>query len=243
MRVVRLLIAVGIAALANGCVTTQSDVVSLQPKPKQEYVMRGSERLLASKHAHSVVVLRPVGAELAAEARPIFVVGIENISKQPVDFRVAGVSATLTAPQRQALKVHTYDELVAEQNDRNSDEFFSALILADLSSGAAQQSTAGLDAIANLGSTDARAQSNNIKSTVAGGNSLMVGGSVLNGIERLGELERHVLKDGRVAPGQWHGGQVHIARPAGDGRKAYTIAILVGSDRHEFNIVQQTQNQ
>lgn len=205
--------------------------------------MRGSERLLASKQAHSVVVFRPVTSEIAGEARPVFVVGIENISKQPIDFRLSGVTATVITPQRQALKVHTYDELVEEQNDRNADEFFSSLILADATSQSAKKSTEGLDYLGKLGIDSAGSQANQVRSTVSAGNTAMIGGSVLNGIERLEELEKHVLKDGRVMPGQWLGGQVHVARPEGGGQKLYTIAVMVGSDRHEFEVVQQTRSQ
>jgi hypothetical protein len=243
MSAYRLLAAMAACALGNGCVTAQTDSVSLQPKPKQEYVVRGGERLLASKQAHSVVVIRPVAAELVGETRPIFVVGIENPSRQPVDFRVANINVTVTAPQRQSLKVHTYDELVEEMHGRNSDEFFASLILADVSTQGANRAGAQLDTLGSYGMTDAAAKSSQIKSTVAAGNTVVLGGSILQGIDRLDELEKHVLKDGRVMPGQWHGGQLHIDRPPGDGRKAYTIAVMVGPDRHEFDIVQQTRSE
>jgi hypothetical protein len=40
-------------------------------------------------------------------------------------------------------------------------------------------------------------------------------------------------------PGEWYGGQLHLAPLASsDGPKVYSIAVTVGSDRHEINVVQ-----
>ena len=52
-------------------------------------------------------------------------------------------------------------------------------------------------------------------------------------------LERSVLKDNTLMPGEWYGGQLHMAPLASqDGPKTYTISVAVGSDRHEIQISQ-----
>jgi hypothetical protein len=52
-------------------------------------------------------------------------------------------------------------------------------------------------------------------------------------------LERAIIKDNALMPGEWYGGQLHIAPLASqDGPKSYTISVAVGSDRHEIQISQ-----
>ena len=231
------------ACLLTGCVTTGTDVVSLQARPKQEFVTREGARLLASRQPNSVVVLRTTANEFSGEARPTFFLGIENISKRPVDFRLANVSAMVTSPQRQALKVFSYDELVAEAHDRNADEALTSLVLAGAADKASRDTAGKLDILGNLGADGASTQSKQVRSSAAAGNSIMVGGAVLEGMERLDELGQTALKDGRLMPGQWHGGQVHVERPSAEGRRTYTLVVVVGPDRHEFDVVQQTASQ
>ena len=56
-------------------------------------------------------------------------------------------------------------------------------------------------------------------------------------------LERGVIKDNTLMPGEWYGGQLHIQPLVSDdgSAKTYSIAVLVGSDRHEITIVQGNQ--
>jgi len=45
-------------------------------------------------------------------------------------------------------------------------------------------------------------------------------------------------------PGEWYGGTLHVAPPTeasgGVGPKRYSIALMVGADRHEINVVQES---
>jgi len=53
-------------------------------------------------------------------------------------------------------------------------------------------------------------------------------------------LERAVIKDNTLLPGEWYGGQLHIAPLVSkDGPKSYTIVVTVGPDRHEIRIAQE----
>jgi len=54
-------------------------------------------------------------------------------------------------------------------------------------------------------------------------------------------LEQGVIKDNTLLPGEWYGGQLHLNPLASDSSpsgRAYSITLLVGTDRHEINIVQ-----
>ena len=55
--------------------------------------MRDGQPALVSRQKSSLVLVRPAARQLQANGRPVFVVGINNISKQPTDFRVAQVEA------------------------------------------------------------------------------------------------------------------------------------------------------
>ena len=53
-------------------------------------------------------------------------------------------------------------------------------------------------------------------------------------------LERAVIKDDTLMPGEWYGGQLRI-QPLVSGTdpiKDYKITVLVGTDRHEIHIAQ-----
>jgi hypothetical protein len=55
----------------------------------------------------------------------------------------------------------------------------------------------------------------------------------------LANLEHSVIKDDTLMPGEWYGGTLNIQPLVSqNGRKTYTISIMVGSDRHEITIVQ-----
>jgi len=48
-----------------------------------------------------------------------------------------------------------------------------------------------------------------------------------------------VIKDNTLMPGEWYGGQLHIAPLVSqDGPKLYTISVPARSGRHEIQIAQ-----
>ena len=60
------------------------------------------------------------------------------------------------------------------------------------------------------------------------------------GQQNMVALERGIIKDNTLMPGEWYGGQL-VLQPLssdGDGPKNYTISLLVGSERHEIDISQ-----
>ena len=55
--------------------------------------MRDGQPALVSRQKSSLVLVRPAARQLQANGRPVFVVGISNLGRQPVDFRVSQVEA------------------------------------------------------------------------------------------------------------------------------------------------------
>src|SRR3954449_2001654 len=87
---------VGVAALCaalGGCASTGETVGFRASNPQQQTMMRDGQPALVSRQKTSLVLVRPASRQLRANGRPVFVVGITNLGKQPVEFRVAEVEA------------------------------------------------------------------------------------------------------------------------------------------------------
>lgn len=68
----------------------------------------------------------------------------------------------------------------------------------------------------------------------------MIEPSIAQGQANMARLEQDYIKDHTLLPGEWYGGTVGIAPPAGDARqKTYQIRVRVGSDVHVFDAVQE----
>ncbi|WP_439360975.1 hypothetical protein [Bradyrhizobium sp. DASA03007] len=69
----------------------------------------------------------------------------------------------------------------------------------------------------------------------------MIASTVEAGQRNMAILEQSVIKDNTLMPGEWYGGQLHLAPPVasdGGGPKTYTVVITVGADRHVIDIAQ-----
>ena len=70
-------------------------------------------------------------------------------------------------------------------------------------------------------------------------NAELVSATIERGQANMAMLERAVIKDNTLLPGEWYGGQLHITPLVSqDGPKVYTVAVSVGSDTHEIEISQ-----
>ncbi|MET0971412.1 MAG: hypothetical protein ABWY18_19600, partial [Tardiphaga sp.] len=78
------------------------------------------------------------------------------------------------------------------------------------------------------------------QNNAAAQNEAMFAATVERGQQNMAQLERAVIKDNTLMPGEWYGGQLHLAPPVEQqaGQKSYTIIITVGSDRHVIDISQ-----
>ena len=246
MRIVWVL---ALAASVSGCAT--SETVRFQPKAEQQALVRDGQAALMSRKKNSLVLVRPASRQFATGARPVFVVGIYNLTGAPLEFRVANIDAVQVADQQTVpMKVFSYEDLVTEERNRQ----VAVALLTGLAAGANAYSasqaghynrtstvstprgtyqvhTTGFSPTAN-----AIAQSN-----AAAQNEAMISATIERGQQNMAALEQGVIKDNTLFPGEWYGGQLHLQPPSSDiGKgKTYTVSLLVGSDRHVIDIAHE----
>ena len=113
----RIVMACALAALVAGCVTTET--VQFRPKAQQEAMIRDGQAALISRRKNSIVMIKPASRQFQVGGRPVYAVGIYNLSGVPINFLMANVQVNqLVNNQTVALKVFTYDELVTEERNR-----------------------------------------------------------------------------------------------------------------------------
>lgn len=216
----RIVMASACALVAAGCVTTET--VRFTPQDNQQLLLRDGHHHVVSRTKNSIVGLRPATRQIQANARPIYIVNIQNTSRQPMNFIVANVTVEqVIGNNRVPLQVLSHTELETEEKNRQT----ARIILAAVVAGANSAS------VANRGYwAQAHAQNRN--------EALMQDVSAA-GQHNLAALEALVIKDHTVLPGEHYGGQIHIAPPEQQGNaKSYLITVVVGHDRHEFRVTQ-----
>jgi hypothetical protein len=77
------------------------------------------------------------------------------------------------------------------------------------------------------------------QSNAAVQNEAMIASTIERGRQNLDVLERSVIKDNTLFPGEWYGGQLVFEPPEGDADKNYQITIQVGPDLHQIDISQE----
>jgi hypothetical protein len=223
---------------------TASETVQFRPSnPQQQAMMRDGQPALVSRQKNSLVLVRPASRQLQANGRPVFVVGINNLGRAPVDFRVAQVEAIQhVAGSDYGMQVVTYEMLVQEEKNR---QLAAALLTGLAAAGNAYSASqagyghyttpSGRTGTFYSPTAAAIAQNN-----AAVQNEAMVAATVETGQRNMAVLEQSVIKDNTLMPDEWYGGQLHLAPPTdqGGGPKTYTIIITVGSDRHVVDITQ-----
>jgi hypothetical protein len=234
---------VALCAALGGCVTAGETVSFRASNPQQQAMMRDGQPALVSRQKSSLVLVRPASRQLQANGRPVFVVGINSLGKQPVDFRVGQVEALQHVGASDfEMKVVTYEMLVQEERSR---QIMSAVLTGVAAAGNAYgASQAGYGHYTTPGGrtgtfyspTAAAIAQNN----AAVQNETMVAATIENGQRNMAVLEQSVIKDNTLLPGEWYGGQLHLAPPTDQGgaQKTYTIVITVGNDRHVIDITQ-----
>lgn len=237
----------GIAALCailGGCVTNAETVQFRPSNPQQQALMRDGQPALVSRQKNSLVLVRPASRQFQKNGRPVFVVGINNIGKTPVDFRVAQLQATQhVAGSDYGMQVVTYEMLVQEEQNRQvAAAIFTGLAAAGNAYSASQAghgyytTPSGRTGTFYSPTAAAIAQSN-----ATAQNETMIAATVETGQRNMAVLEQSVIKDNTLMPGEWYGGQLHLAPPVASeagGPKTYTIVITVGTDRHVIDIAQ-----
>lgn len=239
---------------ALACSACMQETVRFQAKPHQQAITRDGQPALISQAKSSLVMIRPAMRRFASDARPVFVVAVRNLADQPIEFQLRNVSVTQMAGlDAVPMKVFSYDELVAEQETR---QVVTALLVgaaAGVNAAVAAQEgyrTQTTTVNAPSGSYTYESTSYNPSSGLAAQkrawrqNERLIGAAIKQGRSNLAALEREVIKDNTMMPGEWYGGTLHVEPPADAGgataSKRYAIAMTVGPDRHEFDVMQES---
>jgi hypothetical protein len=237
------------ATVLSGCNTTET--ARFQPQANQQAMIRDGRSAIVSKKKNSIVLVSPASREFRSGGRPVFVVGITNLGKQPTDFLVQNVAVH----QKQngqivaSLPVKTYDQLVAEERTRQ--------VATAILTGVAAAGNAYSASQAGYGTAHSTVYSRGRVGTVttsyysptanaiaqanaAAQNEAMIANAVESGRRNLAGLEGSVIKDNTLLPGEWYGGQLHFEAPQGSSgdSKSYVISIPIGSEVHEIEVVQ-----
>jgi hypothetical protein len=237
----------GIAALCaalSGCVSTGDTVSFRASNPQQQTMMRDGQPALVSRQKSSLVLVRPASRQLQVNGRSVFVVGINNFSKGPVDFRVSLVAAIQhVGGSDYDMQVVTFEMLAQEEKNRQ----IAAAILAGVAgaANAYSASRAGYGTYTTpsgrTGSFYSPTAAAIAQNNAAVQNEAMFAATVETGQRNMAVLEQSVIKDNTLMPGEWYGGQLHLAPPTdqgGGGPKTYSIVITVGTDRHVVEVAQ-----
>ncbi|MDE5454158.1 hypothetical protein GWE18_15120 [Bradyrhizobium sp. CSA112] len=108
-----------LSAALGGCVSNGETVSFKALSPQQQALMRDGQPALVSRQKTSLVLVKPAARQLQANGRPVFVVGINNLGRQPVDFQVAQVEAIQhVAGTDYSMQVVSYEMLVQEEKNR-----------------------------------------------------------------------------------------------------------------------------
>lgn len=239
----RILAMVALSATLMGCVTNTETVQFKSSSPNQQAMMRDGQPALVSRQKNSVVLVRPAARQLQANGRPVFVIGINNLGRGPIDFRVAQVEANqhVGASDFQ-MQVVTFEMLQQEEKNRQ--------VAAAILTGVAGAANAYSASRAGYGSyTTPSGRSGTFYSPTAAAiaqgnaaaqNEAMFASTIEQGQRNMAQLEQAVIKDNTLMPGEWYGGQLHLAPPTDQsgGQKSYTIIITVGPDRHVVDVMQ-----
>jgi hypothetical protein len=239
----RILGIVVLGAALSGCVTNNETVQFKASNPQQQAMMRDGQPALVSRQKSSLVLVRPASRQLQANGRPVFIIGINNLGKQPVDFQVAAVEAIQhVGASDYGMQIVTFEML--QREERNRQVAMAILGGVAAAGNAYSASRAGYGTYTTpsgrTGSFYSPTASAIAQNNAAVQNEAIFAATIESGQRNMAALEQAVIKDNTLMPGEWYGGQLHIAPPTdqGGGQKNYTIVITVGQDRHVVDIAQ-----
>ena len=182
----------------------------------------------------------------------MFVVGINNLSPQPVNFLVSQVEANqMVGEQAFSMQVITYEALLQEERNRQ----VGRAILAGLAAGAnaygASQAGYGTYSATTVtprggmytttGTYYSPTANAIAQNRAAAQNEAMISATIERGQANMAMLEQSVIKDNTLMPGEWYGGQLHLAPPvdgSSSASKNYVLTLQVGNDRHVVDVSQ-----
>ena len=221
---------VALCAALAGCVTNNETVQFRTSNPQQQAMMRDGQPALVSRQKSSVVLVRPASRQLQANGRPVFIVGINNLSKGPVDFRVGQVEAIQRVGAAEfSMPIVTFEMLQQEEKNRQ----VAMAILAGVAGAANSYSAsrAGYGTYTTPGGRTGTFYSPTAAAIAQGNaaaqNEAMFAATIERGQQNMAQLEQAVIKDNTLLPGEWYGGQLHLAPPT-DQTIIRVVATTVG---------------
>ena len=218
-----------VALSLTGCVTGQT--TAFRQGPGQMALVRDGRPSIQSQRPKTAVILAPAGRQAAVGARPTLVVAIQNRSTQPMTFRLGAVRATQVGGNADGaeLKVFSYDELVSEERSRQVAAAILVGVVAGANAAAAANSSRN-PYISNWNQHVAARQNADLATSVAA-----------QGEVNLAMLERTIIKDNTLMPGEWYGGVMQIQAPTTSDISlptAYALDIDIGGEHHVFDVTQ-----
>jgi hypothetical protein len=247
-----LLLGAVLALGLGGCVTAER--TTFVPGANQQPLVRDGVPALVSRNSKSIVLVSQAGRQQSPGARTVLVVGITNISKAPIDFRVSDVSVEQLKDGQpvQALNVISYDQLVTEEKTR---QVVAAILVGAAAAGNAYSaSRAGY----GYGTANVYAPSGRVyqvsgsyydptAAAIAGAsasaqNDAMIASTVEAGRRNMASLEQQVIKDNTLLPGEWYGGQLVFVSPSGEGteaKKDFRLTIPIAGETHVVTVRQE----
>jgi hypothetical protein len=230
---------VAATTLVVGACSSPLDQFSLTPSAGQHALVREGVPSLLSAKKHAVY-LRPIASRQDANGRPRFVLAMLNRGKKPETFNVSSIAVQTERPRKAKLRVYTHEELAQEVEDERNTQVALEVISGTLGAISAVQS----------GYSQGKSQPtfNAEKATAALNANTKRTLDDLSGIDKqaqakLGELEKSIIKDHTLMPGEWHGGVIVIDPPEKAGGAAqYSISLALAGERHTFLVSQQARN-
>lgn len=232
-----------LCAMLGGC-TTAGETLSFRPSnPQQQAMVRDGRPALVSRQKNSIVLVSPAARQQQTYGRPVFVVGINNIARQPVDFRVAQVEAIQRVGGSEfSMPIITYEMLVQEEKNRQIAAAILTGVAAAGNAYSASRAGYGTYTTPNGRTGTFYSPTANViaQGNAAARNEAMIASTIETGQRNMAVLEQAVIKDNTLLPGEWYGGQLHVSPPTDQGgaQKSYTLVITVGPDRHVVDIAQ-----
>ena len=249
MRIRHLLSSSLVALMVCGC--GQQETINFSANTNQTAIVRDGRAAIVSKKKNSIVLVGPSSRQLTQGVRPVYIIAATNLTGQPVDLMVANIQVNQRTPSGalRPLQVITYEQLLQEERTR---QVIGALIVgvaAGANSYSASRSGYGSyngtvntpRGSASYSGTYFSPTANAINQANASSqNDAMIANVVAQGQSNMASLERNVLKDNSIMPGEWIGGQLHFAPPESEAgqSKQYTISISIGGEVHEIDVRQ-----
>jgi hypothetical protein len=117
----RILGVVALCAALGGCVTNNETVAFRTSNPNQQAMVRDGQPALVSRQKNSVVLVRSASRQMQVNGRPVFVVGINNLGRVPLEFRVSKVEANQRVGESEyPMVVVTFEMLQQEERTARS---------------------------------------------------------------------------------------------------------------------------